>query len=100
MDIRPVDMQLVINKAADVHKINDNPRQHLENQYNFADSFTKEANHESQKTVNLQKGEDQNISDGKGGKNKDSRRRNRKKANQQEESDKNVKSGSIFDVSI
>lgn len=101
MDIRPVDMQLVVNKAADVNKIHDNMRQNTESQQMFAEQFTKEAQRQDQRTVNLQKGEDQNISDGKGNKNKDNyRKRRKRKSAEEEEKIKKEMGGSIFDVSI
>lgn len=102
MEIRPVDMQLFVNKSADVNKINDQSQQNMESQQLFSEEFAKTTERENQSTVNSQKSEDRNIADdGSGGGNKSGNRRNRKrKSVEEEEKVKKKLGGSIFDVSI
>lgn len=102
MDIRPVDVQMFINKTSQLNKSEDNNQKANDQNLMFSDHLKKNFESENQKTIESNKSEEQNISkDGRG--NKGSYQKNKKNKKQQEqEKDKKTKKSSMsfLDISI
>lgn len=101
MDIRPVDVQMFINKSAQINK-NENQEQKGNEQFQlFSDHFQKTTQEQQNKTIETNKSEDSQIN--KDGKNKGQNKNKEKNNSKSKEKDKKNNSGvklSLFDISI
>lgn len=100
MDIRPVDMQLMINKASDVNRVNSENQRNSEQQQLFNDAFQKELNEDMRKALETNKSEEENITDREGGNKGQGKDSKKKQSKKKEEGPVKNKSTSFFDVSI
>lgn len=100
MDIRPVDVQMFINKSSQINK-NENQEQKGTEQYQlFSDHFQKTTEKQEQKTIETNKSEDSQINkDGKGNGNNSKNKKN-KKNNQKDKKTTNNQRLGLFNVSI
>lgn len=103
MDIRPVDVQMFINKASQINK-NENREQMTNEQFQlFSDNFKKTNEQQNQKTIETNKSEDSQINkDGKNKKNKYKykNKKNTKSKENNKESRNLKESQGLFNVSI
>lgn len=106
MDIRPVDVQMFINKSSQIDK-NENREQKGNEQFQmFSEHFQKTTKDEMQKTIETNKSEDRELNkDRKGNKrNKETKENKGIKASKEKENSKENKNKnqgiSLFDISI
>lgn len=67
MSIRPVDLQVLVQKSGEIHRMNDNNQRQDLNTQAFADVMKKEVKLDDQQVRNLNKSEQEKINkDGKG----------------------------------
>lgn len=103
MDIRPVDVQMFINKSSQIDK-NENREQKGNEQFQmFSEHFQKTTKDEMQKTIETNKSEDRELNkDGKGNKrNKQNKEIKASKEKENSKENKNKNQGiSLFDISI
>mgnify|MGYP001624989762 CR=1 FL=1 len=90
MDIRPVDVQMFINKSSQINRTEDNNQKTMDENLMFSEHLKKNVETENKRTLESNKSEGQNINkDGKGnngqykkqGKNKKKKQKNEKKYN-------------------
>ncbi len=90
MDIRPVDVQMFINKSSQINRTEDNNQKTMDENLMFSEHLKKNVETENKRTLESNKSEGQNINkDGKGnngqykkqGKNKKETQKNEKKYN-------------------
>ena len=86
MDIRPVDVQMFINKSSQANKYENNSQRSAEQGFVFSEHLKKNIESENKKTIQSNKSEDSQISkDGKGkGFNRDKKENSKKKEKEQE----------------
>lgn len=100
MSINPINMQMMINKASDVNRVNNDQQRMSEEQEAFSNQLKKEAEHDAQKTIKSTHTEEQSIKDGQSGNKGQYSKKDKGKKNEDEEKVKKNKSTSLFDVSI
>lgn len=67
MDVRPVDVQMFINKSSQINRAEDNNQKNMDQNLMFSGHFKKNVETENRRTVESNKSEEQNINkDGKG----------------------------------
>lgn len=101
MDIRPVDVQMFINKSSQLNSAEDNNQKSMDQNLMFSEHLKKNVETENKKTIESNKSEEQNINkDGKGNSNyyKD-QKKNKDRDNKKDKNNK--KDGlSFLDISI
>lgn len=101
MDIKPVDVQMFINKSSQINK-NENQEQKGNEQFQFfAETFKKTNQEKNQKTIETNKSEDSQVN--KDGKNQNQKQKNNKQKNNKTLNNKNSnkkQSQSLFNVCI
>lgn len=99
MSIRPVDLQVMVQKSTEVTKINNNERQHS-NAQGFTEIMKKEVAVNDQQITHSNKTEHDGIDkNGKGNNSYNSKNKKRNKDSKKEEEPKK-KSLSMFDMTI
>ena len=67
MDIRPVDVQMFINKSSQINRNEDNNQKNLDQNLMFSEHLKKNVETDNKRTIESNKSEEQNINkDGKG----------------------------------
>ena len=101
MDIRPVDVQMFINKSSNINRSEDNNQKNMDQNLLFSEHLKKNVETENKKTIESNKSEQQNVNkDGKG--NSGSYSQNKKQKNKEGEKEKmnNKDRLSFLDISI
>ena len=101
MDIRPVDVQMFINKSSNINRSEDNNQKNMDQNLLFSEHLKKNVETENKKTIESNKSEQQNVNkDGKG--NSGSYSQNKKQKNKEDEKEKmnNKDKLSFLDISI
>lgn len=100
MDIKPINVQMFINKSSSTSRLENNEQRNLEQSMIFSEQMKKNIDEENNKTVNSNKAEDREINkDGKQNKNK--QEKNKKNNKKQENENKNNKASlSFLNISI
>ena len=101
MDIRPVDVQMFINKSSNINRAEDNNQKNMDQNLLFSEHLKKNVETENKKTIESNKSEQQNVNkDGKG--NSGPYSQNKKQKNKEGEKEKmNTKDKlSFLDISI
>ena len=101
MDIRPVDVQMFINKSSNINRSEDNNQKNMDQNLLFSEHLKKNVETENKKTIESNKSEQQNVNkDGKG--NSGSYSQNKKQKNKEGEKEKmnNKDKLSFLDISI
>lgn len=102
MDIRPVDVQMFINKASQVNRGEDNNQRNMDQNLMFSEHLKKNVETENRKTIESNKANEDNVDkDGKGNGASYHKKNNNKKS----KDNKNLKSNknnslSFLDISI
>ncbi len=66
MDIRPVDVQMFINKSSQINRNEDNNQKNLDQNLMFSEHLKKNVETDNKRTIESNKSEEQNINkDGK-----------------------------------
>lgn len=101
MDIRPVDVQMFINKSSQINRAEDNNQKNMDQNLMFSEHLKKNVETENRRTIESNKSEEENINkDGKGNGSY------YKKQQKQKDKDKNNKKNnkndglSFLDISI
>lgn len=102
MDIRPVDVQMFINKSSSTTRLENNDQRGFDQNMLFSEQMKKNIDNENNKTISSNKSEQHNIN--KDGSNKQGKGKGKKrnKNNKKNENMKNTKKSSIsfLDISI
>lgn len=101
MDIRPVDVQMFINKSSQVNRNEDNNQRNMDQNLMFSEQLKKNVETDNKRTIESNKSEEQNINkDGKG--NGSYYKNNKKDKEKDKDSKKNNKNDglSFLDISI
>ena len=101
MAIRPVDLQIMVQKAGETTRINqqDASRQEVAQQM-FAEQLEKQARHQTQFVQDTNKSEQDNIDKDGQGPGREYKGRKGKDSKKEQEAELQAKSDSMFDVSI
>lgn len=102
MSILPVDQQIMVQKSAEVGRINHNESNRPETaQQQFLEKLQREAQRQEQDVTQANKTEEQNINkDGKGPGGEGGRKRKKGKAERNKEDEQKIKGTSVFDVTV
>ncbi len=101
MDIRPVDVQMFINKASQINRGEDNNQRNMDQNLMFSEHLKKNVETENRKTIESNKANEESINkDGKG--NGSSYSKNNNKKNKDDKKPKANKNDglSFLDISI
>ena len=102
MDIRPIDVQMFINKSSQINRSEDNNQKNMDQNLMFSEHLKKNVETENKKTIESNKAQEQDVNkDGKGNGNLYSKKHN-KKDDKNNKNDKNSKKDglSFLDISI
>ncbi len=100
MDIRPVDVQMFINKSSQINRTEDDTQKNMDQNLMFSEHLKKNVEIENKKTIESNKAQEQDVDKDGRGKGNLSRRKNSKK-DKGNKKDKNSKDGlSFLDISI
>nr|WP_317358274.1 hypothetical protein [uncultured Tyzzerella sp.] len=101
MDIRPVDVQMFINKSSQLNRAEDFDQKNMDQNLMFSEHLKKNIETENRKTIETNKSEEQNINkDGKGNNGHYKKQQKNKNINSKEEKSKKTNSLSFLDISI
>ncbi|WP_250278444.1 hypothetical protein [[Clostridium] colinum] len=101
MDIKPIDVQMFINKSTQINKSEDYNHRNLEQNFIFSEHFKKNTDMEGQKTIESSKTEEENINKDKKGKgNLYNKNNNKKSQSLTKEKDNKKDNLSFLDISI
>lgn len=103
MDIRPVDVQMFINKSSQINRNEDNNQKNMDQNLLFSQHLKKNIETENKRTIESNKSEQQGINkDGKG--NSGSYKKSEKQKKEEDKKNKNNNSNkeklSFLDISI
>ncbi len=99
MSIRPIDMQVMVHKSADIHKLNNNESgKHEVTQQQFSQQLEKQTKNSDQQIMQSNKSEHSVDKDGRG--NAGGGSKNKKESKEKNKEESKSKSSSMFDVSI
>lgn len=100
MDIKPVDVQMFINRSSQINKSEDSTQKHLDQNLMFAEHFRKNIETDNKKTLESNKSEKENVDkDSKNNRNFNKRDKNNKKEDVKKEEAKKEKL-SFLNISI
>lgn len=103
MEIRPVDVQMFINKSSQTTRTEDNAQHNMDQNLMFSEHLKKNVQEESKKTIETNKSKEQNINKdkkGNGGFYKNNKKSQKDQEKDEKEENKKPLSLSFLDITI